>query len=861
MNKKYLTALLLLISFVLASCTQEIIENETPQTLITPQGEFPASAFEEGFVRIYVDEDFNVADMDSLPGMKVTRTFPYSGKFEKRTHEAGLDRWYDVRFDASTSTLTKAGVTFKNVKGVLEVEYQPKIDNSEFSRIVAADNSQLPEVRTNDYSYPFDDPYLSGQWHYINTGSIESHSKGCDINVENVWRYISTGSDNVIVAVLDEGVEATHPDLAANIWEDPERSGSHGYNFCTDSYTINPGNHGTHVAGTISAVNNNGIGVSGIAGGDSKAGVKGVRIMSCQIISGTTSGNSPAAMKWAADHGAVISQNSWSYVGINYVPQSMADAIDYFNDYAGIDENGNQTGPMAGGIVIFAAGNEATDYTSPAVYEGVIAVTATDAKFTMAPYSNYGDWVDLSAPGGIDETGSKVLSTITDGQYGYTYGTSMACPHVSGIAALLVSKFGGPGFTRSMLWNKLLANVRDISSYNPGIKMGHGFADAYAAITSTSSGTPPEPVTDLTVNGVSSNTITFTLSVTADKDEGKAAGVIIHCNSAKGNKTTQAKADGLSVGDKMTVKVSGLEFTTDYVCYCEAYDNSGSHSESSNFVKATTGENHAPVIKTDDNLNFTIKNHESKKLTFHLSDPDGHSFSYVLETDNEAEYGSPEYTGSTVTVIIPGPSSKPGTYQSNFAVYDEYMMCTRMQYNYTILENHAPALIGQPDNYVFNDTTEVVEYDLRDFFTDEDGESLTYKIVSTGDKCITVNGSSSNIQISTLKFGSTTLVVTATDGLGKSASYTQQILVRDGSYKFDVYPTTVTDGTLQVRTTESGTVRIVIAASTGAVIYDETTTCGPFEPKAIDISKFAGGVYSVTVDNGTETTTRNIVKL
>lgn len=861
MNKKFLTTLLFLLSLIIASCTQEVIESDNPQTLITPQGEYPASAFEEGFVRIYVDEDFNVADMDSLPGMKVTRTFPYSGKFEKRTHEAGLDRWYDVRFDASSANLTKAGVTFKKVKGVLEVEYQPKIDNSEFSKFVAIDPSQLPIVKSSEESYPFDDPYLPDQWHYINPGSKEKKIKGCDINVENVWKYITAGTDNVIVAVLDEGVESTHPDLAANIWEDPERSGSHGYNFCTDSYVINPGDHGTHVAGTISAVNNNGIGVSGIAGGDSKAGIKGVKIMSCQIISGSSSGNSPAAMKWAADHGAVISQNSWSYVGIDYVPQSMADAIDYFNDYAGIDENGYQTGPMAGGIVIFAAGNEATDYASPSVYEGVIAVAATDGKFTLTSYSNYGDWVDISAPGGIDETGCKVLSTMTGGQYGYAYGTSMACPHVSGIAALLVSKLGGPGFTRSMLWNKLLANVRDISSYNPGAKMGHGFADAYAAITSTSGGTPPDPVTDLAVKEIASTTVTFTLSVTADKDEGKAAGFIIHCNSSKGNKTTQAKADGLSVGDKMTIKVSGLEPTTDYVCYCEAYDKSGCFSESSNIVKATTGENHAPVITTDDNLNFTIKNHESKKLTFHLSDPDGHSFSYVLETENEAEYGTPEHTGSTVTVTIPGPSSKPGTYQSCIAVYDEYMMCTKMQYNYTVLENHAPALIGQPDNYVFNDTTGVAEYDLRDFFTDEDGESLTYKIVSTGDKCITVNGSSSNIQISPLKFGSTSLEVSATDGLGKSVYYTQKILVRDGSYRFDVYPTTVTDGKLQVRTPESGTFRIVIAASTGAIIYDETTTCGPFEPKSIDISKFAGGVYSVMVDNGNETTTRNIVKL
>lgn len=321
----------------------------------------------------------------------------------------------------------------------------------------------------------------------------------------------TAGRSDVIVAVVDEGVEYTHPDLAGNMW-----SGI-GKNFCdrdNDDITWGEG-HGTHVAGTIAAVSNNGIGISGIAGGT--GGGNGAKIMSCEIFhptDGHYDANSNAtadAIKYAADNGAVICQNSWGYAAgaLSYDQWSSADratkeAIDYFIRYAGMSPDGEtQTGPMAGGVVIFAAGNEYSRLASyPAAYDACISVASISCTYEAAWYTNYGSTVDICAPGGGDEAnfvnlisydegynlstiptnlqnGDSFVYTYANGEtetktidyvsstvgYGYMMGTSMACPHVSGVAALIVSQFGAPGFTNEQLKEKLFSTARDIDSY------------------------------------------------------------------------------------------------------------------------------------------------------------------------------------------------------------------------------------------------------------------------------------------------------------------------------------------------------------------------------------------------------------
>ena len=308
-----------------------------------------------------------------------------------------------------------------------------------------------------------------------------------------------------------------------------------GYNFTDNNgnLTFSSENmHGTHVAGTIAAVNNNGIGVNGIAGGSGKG--DGVRIMSCETLGASESGNSGGglgaqvrAIKYAADNGAVICQNSWGYTAGaisendwtrgNY--SALADAIHYFVKYAGLDENGDQEGPMAGGIVIFAAGNDASDEICyPASDKSVVSVAATSWLGTPSYFTNYGKWVSISAPGGdlsLNSTYGGVYSTSVSEDGGSAYeginGTSMACPHVSGACALAVSWYYGTekkkGLTCDMLKEALLSSVTPVDPFckTPySGNMGAGSLDTYQLILAVKK---VKAIPDITVSNGSETSI------------------------------------------------------------------------------------------------------------------------------------------------------------------------------------------------------------------------------------------------------------------------------------------------------------------------------------------------------------------
>ena len=370
-----------------------------------------------------------------------TRLFPHAGKYEKRTRKAGLHQFYTVDFDTSLP-LTEAQRLLESVESVENFEKCPRVKMCD---------------ATNDSGYS----YL---WEY--TGDYSIH-------VEEAWKY-TTGDPSVIVCVVDGGVEQDHPDLLWNL-------GSDNYNFVKNNTSIVGEDHGTHVAGTIAAVRNNGKGLAGIAGGDYAKKLKGTTIINAQVFQGKSSaGSFESAIKWGADHGAVISQNSWGYdydfngdgeltgYELDYalsatIGESMAKAIDYFIENAGCDENGNQLpdSPMKGGVVTFAAGNDGIQNGVPSNYAPVISVGATGRYGRLSTFSNYGDWVDICAPG------EYIYSSITSGTYARLDGTSMACPHVSGALALLVAQFGKEGFTNSDLTEILLggANPSLINCY------------------------------------------------------------------------------------------------------------------------------------------------------------------------------------------------------------------------------------------------------------------------------------------------------------------------------------------------------------------------------------------------------------
>lgn len=248
----------------------------------------------------------------------------------------------------------------------------------------------------------------------------------------------------------------------------------------------------------LEAVNNNGIGVNGIAGGSGRN--DGVKIMSCEILGKSESGSSGAglsgqirAFKYAADNGAVICQNSWGYTAgtisetdwKNGTYSALTRAIQYFNKYAGLDENGNQTGPMAGGIVVFAAGNDASNENCyPAADANVVSVGALSYLGTPSYYTNYGKWVSMSAPGGdlmLSNAYGGVYSTSVAADGGSAYegiqGTSMACPHVSGACALAISYYYGAekrkGLTGEMLRQALLSSTQPVDRFCTGNYAGY----------------------------------------------------------------------------------------------------------------------------------------------------------------------------------------------------------------------------------------------------------------------------------------------------------------------------------------------------------------------------------------------------
>lgn len=801
----------------------------------------------------------------AIGATSVERLYDDGGEWEERHRAFGLHRWYRIRYDESLPA-TKAGESLTGIQGVVYVEPVRRIKSTAI----------------------FNDPQFSSQWHYYNDGSRNGMLAGSDINVVPVWEKYTAGSPNVIVSVVDGGIQLDHPDLVAStIPAGPEGSKSFVTGFT--GYTIYPFDHGTHVAGTIGATNNNGIGVCGIAGGYDGNG--GVKLMSCAIFKDNPSdpahdigGDSWNAIVWGADHGAVISQNSWGYVYETAEDAkrgsvgSIKSAIDYFIKYAGCDNNGNQLpdSPMKGGVVIFAAGNDAWPDGWPAEYEACVAVGSFGADYARAYYSNYGDWVDICAPGGDAYKGFQVLSTVTGSKYGQMQGTSMACPHVSGVAALIVSYFGGQGFTNEMLLERLLGgadNTTRLSSAKIGPKV-----DAFGSFNYGGS-IAPDPVESYAVRG-QANTLVFDWKLTGDEDaaDGRCYSYMLLASQERSDFDNFKPAavpstmsmykyiveDGVEIGEDLTGILPGLDFESSYYAAIVACDYSMNLSAMSEIKSVRTLANNPPVIEADYTGDYKVHSHETLVINYNIYDPDGHdiNISYRQGSDADSFVSTPDGKNR---LTITGNVVEPGKYTAIISAADIttqsiYNKTTVKTVSYEILANHAPQIIKPLPGVLMSRKGETIAIDMSEYILDEDGETLDYEVTHTNSKIGNINPSGNILTLTSLNFGIDEVSILATDCRGESCRLDFRLVVREPSADADIYPSMVSDY-LTISTGEESDTLIRIYSASGQLVFEENLVVGAFTPARIDMKNFAPGTYRVHVTSNGKTTERTVVKL
>ncbi|NUQ64557.1 MAG: S8 family serine peptidase, partial [Pirellulales bacterium] len=392
--------------------------------------------------------------------------------------------------------LAWSGISFQVLRG-LGLPGQVLVQTVQSAAAVEGSLRANPYVASFEADGPIsvqafpNDPEFSRQWGLYNTGQTGG-TADADIDAPEAWA-ITTGSPEVVVAVLDTGIDYTHPDLAANVWTNPgevpgdgvdnDNNGKiddvHGYDFYNrDGDPMDDHRHGTHVAGTIAAAGNNGAGVTGVSWS--------TRLMPLKILGEDNRGRDGEG--WKADaiealnylimmrqRGVQVrvANNSWGYLGSSSPElrariQAVGEAGILFVAAAG---NGDALGR---GI----DSDEDPDYAFYPASEdldNIISVTASDYNDQLARFSNYGlTSVDIAAPG------AGILSTEPGGLYQSRYGTSMAAPHVSGVAALVWANV--PNATVAEVRDAIRYGADPISAFQDKLAWG-GRLNAYGALT------------------------------------------------------------------------------------------------------------------------------------------------------------------------------------------------------------------------------------------------------------------------------------------------------------------------------------------------------------------------------------------
>ncbi|RIW28554.1 peptidase S8 [Bacillus salacetis] len=330
--------------------------------------------------------------------------------------------------------LKKLGATEVSDKDSVKSDFKVlKVGNPEAAAKALSKN---PNVEYAEPNYTFSATWTPNDTYY------QGYQYGPQNTYTNLaWDY-TRGSSGQEIAILDSGVDYNHPDLDGKTIR--------GYDFVdNDYYPMDLNGHGTHVAGTAAAETNNGTGIAGMA--------PNTRILAVRVLDANGSGSLADiadGIRYAADQGAEVINLS---LGCDCSTTTLKNAVDYAWN--------------KGSVVVAAAGNDGVSTTfEPASYANVIAVGAVDSNDRRASFSNYGSWVDVTAPG-VD-----IAATVPNNGYAYMSGTSMASPHVAGLAGLLASQ----GRTNVQIRAAIEQTADPISG--TGTYFEHGRINSYDAV-------------------------------------------------------------------------------------------------------------------------------------------------------------------------------------------------------------------------------------------------------------------------------------------------------------------------------------------------------------------------------------------
>ena len=758
--------------FLLAGCAG--VEDNPVRESVEEEGEKAARPRFENALIVQTESD----DTPQLEGFSFERVFSGDPEFEQRHREAGLHKWY-FAIPVEDIPATRAEASLGSLPGIKSIE------------------KPLPAVAD---AFLFNDPYLNRQWHLLNDASL--HNKfvqGIDINVLPVWKQFTAGGSAVTVAVVDSGIEYDHTDLSGVVLP-PGKDGSKSFlwDHFFSPYDYESSRHGTHVAGIIGAINNNGTGVCGIAGGSNGTG--GVKIIDCQAIG--SSSNMYDAFVWAADKGAVIINNSWNgdYKTVSDVPEETDDsyktAIDYFVKYAGTDKYGNQTGPMQGGLVVFSAGNKGWDRQQPTMYEKNISVGAVGPAGEATSYTCYGPWVDICAPGGNDGStyGSSGLAQIYSTMQGKGYyqmqGTSQAAPMVSGVAALIVSYFGKEGFTCDDLRDILLKGAdREIPArHNKAIGP---MLDAYGSFL-YASGAPLKTADGLSVNTRTAGKATISWNIMSYGTQPMYAYKVFLAESPNGlanadpfNPPAGVRVQTLvtynSTAKTASVTFDGIQLDKNYYFSVVGYTRSHLYTKDNTVKNFFVRTNTPPVLTSDYSAPVSITHSQTATIKAYYSDAEGDQLTFTLDPGSNAGSWTDDGNGR-LTLSIDGSKASAGSYSAKVTA-DDGMETTSVSFIYTILPNRNPVLklekpvIGQVK---YNETAEAL---VR--CSDADGDRLgitttpgsaagTWDEAEPGLYRLSINGKGAPA-------GTYTASITADDGHGGTVSLNISYSLKGGN--------------------------------------------------------------------------------